>query len=103
MPIDGPLDYPPARRDDLVEELHGVAVADPYRWLESPDDPDTRAWIAAQNELTERVLHDHAIGTRQSLYALDGLGARHTPTDYRTLAHRPLYLPSPWLGSASTT
>jgi len=26
--------YPPARRLDLVEELHGHRVADPYRWLE---------------------------------------------------------------------
>ncbi len=54
--IDHPLDYPLARRDDLVEELHGVPVADPYRWLETADDPGTRTWIAAQNALTERFL-----------------------------------------------
>ncbi len=46
------ISYPPTRRDDLVETLHGVAVADPYRWLEDLDAPETRAWIAAQNRLT---------------------------------------------------
>ena len=44
-------DYPAAERLDLVEELHGRAVADPYRWLEDPDDERTRAWGAAQDEL----------------------------------------------------
>lgn len=43
--------YPPAGRDDLVEELHGVSVADPYRWLEAPDDPATEEWLAAQEKL----------------------------------------------------
>lgn len=56
MKIDHPLRYPPVRRDDVVEDLHGVPIADPFRWLENADDPDTRAWIAAQNELTEAFL-----------------------------------------------
>lgn len=47
---------PPTRRDPVVERLHGVEVADPYRWLEDPDAPDTRAWIAAQNAATEAFL-----------------------------------------------
>ncbi|HEX6682107.1 MAG TPA: prolyl oligopeptidase family serine peptidase [Candidatus Limnocylindrales bacterium] len=46
--------YPPAERLDLVEDLHGRKVADPYRWLEDPDDPRTRAWGAAQAELFRR-------------------------------------------------
>ena len=33
--LPAPPPAPPAtRRDDLVEVLHGLAVADPYRWLE---------------------------------------------------------------------
>ncbi|MBG0824830.1 S9 family peptidase [Planomonospora sp. ID91781] len=43
--------YPPARRDDVVEDLHGTPVPDPYRWLEDPDDPATAAWLAAQERL----------------------------------------------------
>lgn len=40
----------PARRDDLVEVLHGIEVADPYRWLEAPaDDPDVRAFVDVQD------------------------------------------------------
>lgn len=50
------LDYPPAPTADQVDDYHGEAVADPYRPLEDPDAPATRAWIDAQNRLTERVL-----------------------------------------------
>ncbi|MGQ0465537.1 MAG: prolyl oligopeptidase family serine peptidase [Sporichthyaceae bacterium] len=43
--------YPPAERQDIVEDLHGHRVADPYRWLEDPEAPATQAWSAAQREL----------------------------------------------------
>jgi prolyl oligopeptidase len=43
-------------RSDLVDILHGVAVADPFRRLESADDPETMAWVAEQNARTRRVL-----------------------------------------------
>jgi prolyl oligopeptidase len=43
--------YPPARRLDLVERLHGFEVADPYRWLEDPGSEETEAWSRAQDEL----------------------------------------------------
>ena len=48
--------YPEAPRLDLVEHLHGHAVADPYRWLEEDDDPRSRAWLAAQDELAAGLL-----------------------------------------------
>ncbi len=47
------LVYPETPRGALVEELHGVRVADPYRWLEAMDAPETRAWVAAQNALAD--------------------------------------------------
>ncbi|ROS28012.1 prolyl oligopeptidase family protein [Cellulomonas sp. PhB150] len=43
--------YPPAHRLDLVEDLHGHAVADPYRWLEDAAAADTEAWSSAQDDL----------------------------------------------------
>ena len=47
-----PLVYPPSRTVDQVDDYHGTPVADPYRWLEDPDAPETRAWVEAQNEVT---------------------------------------------------
>lgn len=50
--------YPPARRDEVTDVYHGTAVADPYRWLEDTQDPDTVAWTAAQNELSRHFLDE---------------------------------------------
>ncbi len=46
------LDYPKAKRVDQVDDYHGTKVADPYRWLEDTDSPDTLAWVQAENKLT---------------------------------------------------
>lgn len=43
--------YPAARRLDLVEDLHGRSVADPYRWLEDAAADETEAWSTAQDAL----------------------------------------------------
>src|ERR1044071_3396543 len=39
-PVAPAQDYPASRRDDVVEQLHGTAVHDPYRWLEDPSRPE---------------------------------------------------------------
>jgi len=51
-----PMTYPPAPRQDTVDDLHGHPVADPYRWLEDADDPATRAWSKAQDDLVRPFL-----------------------------------------------
>ncbi len=48
--------YPSAERLDLVEDLHGHRVADPYRWLEDSSDPRTAAWSQAQDRRTRQHL-----------------------------------------------
>jgi prolyl oligopeptidase len=47
---------PPTRREHLVETLHGVEVADPFRWLEDGRSAETRRWADAQNARTRVVL-----------------------------------------------
>jgi len=50
--------YPLTRKQELVEEQFGVAVADSYRWLENDvrNDPEVRAWVTAENEVTDAFL-----------------------------------------------
>src|SRR2546422_8629822 len=50
------LQYPAARKSDVVDDYHGTRVPDPYRWLEDSDSPETRAWIDGENQITESYL-----------------------------------------------
>ena len=43
--------YPCAERLPLVEQVHGCAVADPYRWLEDASAVETVRWLADQDDL----------------------------------------------------
>ena len=47
---------PVTRQGDVKETLHGVTVADPYRWLEDQESTETRAWITQQNDYTHKIL-----------------------------------------------
>ena len=52
---------PESRVETVVDTLHGVAIADDYRWLEDQASPETRAWIVAQNAHAERVIGETAL------------------------------------------
>jgi prolyl oligopeptidase len=67
------------RKQDVVDTLHGVAVADPYRWLEEGAAPEVQAWTAAQNALTKKMLDAYpgreALSARfWQLYEIGSLG-----------------------------
>ncbi len=49
-----PTTYPTTRQVDQVDTLHGVKVADPYRWLEDDvrKSEEVASWVAAQNQVT---------------------------------------------------
>jgi prolyl oligopeptidase len=52
VPAGDPWKYPESPRGDVVDEYAGTKVADPYRWLEDLDAPETKSWNDAQNQLT---------------------------------------------------
>jgi len=71
----GAIDVPPppaTRTEAVVDTLHGVPVADPYRWLEDQEAPEVRAWIAAQHARTRFVL-DQIPGRERVVRRLEGL------------------------------
>ncbi|MFN2462854.1 MAG: prolyl oligopeptidase family protein [Candidatus Dormibacteria bacterium] len=59
------MNYPPTATVDQVDDYHGTTVADPYRWLEDLDSPETAAWVSRQNEVTFEYLE--TIEERESL------------------------------------
>ena len=76
--------YPEAERLDVVEEIHGHHIADPYRWLEDLGDRRTRDWCTQQDELfgewQARWLGDEASGRlRRRLAALADTGSVSVP------------------------
>ena len=52
------LAYPPAERLSHIDTYFGVDVADPYRWLEDPEDSRTQGWVDAQARLASTYLQD---------------------------------------------
>ncbi|QJE02425.1 S9 family peptidase [Massilia forsythiae] len=51
-----PLAYPVARKVDQADDYHGTLVADPYRWLEDANSAETKAWVDAENKVTQAWL-----------------------------------------------
>jgi len=57
-PAPAALAYPVTAADSTVDQRFGVAVQDPYRWLENDVREDTKvaAWVAEQNRVTDAFL-----------------------------------------------
>ena len=58
---------PMTRKLDITDDLHGVRVADPYRWLEEGESLDVRTWTDHQNAYTRK--HLDALPGREALRA----------------------------------
>jgi prolyl oligopeptidase len=48
--------FPPARREDRFDDLHGVRVADPYRWLEDGHSEEVTKWVGEQDVIARAYL-----------------------------------------------
>lgn len=60
------LDSPPVSENvPVIDTLHGVEIADVYRWLEDPHSPATRKWIEQQCAYAESYFD--SIGNRESV------------------------------------
>ena len=50
------MDYPETTKLDLVEDIFGQTIEDPYRWLEDFTSPESKEWAEKQNILTDKFL-----------------------------------------------
>ena len=57
---------PKAQVDNVVDDVHGVKIADPYRWLEDAHSPATRQFVSEQLAYTRSVLD--ALPSRDKLH-----------------------------------
>ena len=48
--------YPQTAKVDVTDNYHGTEVADPYRWLEDDNSPETAEWVKAENAVTDDYL-----------------------------------------------
>src|SRR3989440_67101 len=62
------LEYPKAKKGDQMDTYFGVKVADPYRWLEDENSPETARWVEEENRLTfgylEKIPYRRAVKAR---------------------------------------
>ena len=85
-PALSPTNVPPppaTRADNVTDDYFGTKVADPYRWLEDQNSPETRAWIEKENDYTNSILsklpgRDTLRAQLGSLLKVDSMG---TPTE----------------------
>ena len=50
------IEYPKTRKVEQTDDYHGTKISDPYRWLEDDNSAETKAWVEAQNKVTNAYL-----------------------------------------------
>ncbi len=48
--------YPQTAKGNITDDYFGTQVPDPYRWLEDDQAEETKAWVEAENEVTQHYL-----------------------------------------------
>ena len=91
-----------AHRSGVVDTLHGVEVADPYRWLEDLDSERTRAWAGEQDERARAftAAFPEAAGIRDRVSQIAAIDRFTAPI---SAGDRLFYLRFPSSGGPGTT
>jgi prolyl oligopeptidase len=81
-----PFVYPETKKIEHTDNYHGTSIADPFRWLEDDNSPETKAWVEAQNEVTfgylESIPAREKIKSRlQELWDYERYGVPHKRGD----------------------
>jgi prolyl oligopeptidase len=50
------MKYPETKKDSTTDNYFGTTIADPYRWLENDTSAETKAWVVAENKVTQNYL-----------------------------------------------
>lgn len=79
--------YPMTKKVDTVDTYHGVAVSDPYRWLENDTTQETAQWVEAQNDVTFAYLkninyRDRVLKRLESIFNYERLSAPFREGDH---------------------
>ena len=94
-PVDWPLPPPAATQRPITETFFGTTLTDPYRYMETPGETETLAWLRAQGTYTRSILN--SIRPRatylQRLGELDG--AFGLIANYTEAGGRAFYLERP--------
>ncbi|MCI0491194.1 MAG: prolyl oligopeptidase family serine peptidase [Blastocatellia bacterium] len=81
------FNYPRTAKGSHTDDYHGTTVADPYRWLEDDNSPETTKWVEEQNRVTfaylEKIPYRQAIKERlEKLYNYPKIGAPFRRGEY---------------------
>ena len=81
------FNYPRTAKSSHTDNYHGTTVADPYRWLEDDNSPETAKWVEEQNRVTfaylEKIPYRRAIKERlEKLYNYPKIGAPFRRGEY---------------------
>lgn len=75
------VNIPPTKKQNIVDDINGIKVPDPYRWLEK-DSPRTRKWIRVQEKQTTKYLEksDSKNRLKKRFEELLDINVEHIPT-----------------------